>query len=141
MGTILNGIVLHGGTRPYGATFLIFSDYMRPAVRLAAIMKLPVIYVWTHDSVGPRRGRPHPPADRTALRAAGDSRTRRGAPRGRQRDGVGVAARVGAHRSPHGALPDPAEPCPPSIGPSWPMRPAPPAADTSWPTRATGSPR
>ena len=52
MGTILNGIVLHGGTRPYGGTFLVFSDYMRPAVRLAALMKLPVVYVWTHDSVG-----------------------------------------------------------------------------------------
>nr|WP_130348724.1 transketolase [Herbihabitans rhizosphaerae] len=52
MGSILNGIALHGGTRPYGATFLIFSDYMRPAVRLAALMKAPVIYVWTHDSIG-----------------------------------------------------------------------------------------
>jgi transketolase len=52
MGSILNGIVLHGGTRPYGATFLIFSDYMRPPVRLAAIMHAPVIYVWTHDSIG-----------------------------------------------------------------------------------------
>ncbi|MEQ0557788.1 transketolase [Amycolatopsis sp. NEAU-NG30] len=52
MGSILNGIALHGGTRPYGATFLIFSDYMRPPVRLAALMKAPVIYVWTHDSIG-----------------------------------------------------------------------------------------
>ncbi|MQA07630.1 MAG: transketolase [Pseudonocardiaceae bacterium] len=52
MGSILNGIALHGGTRPYGGTFLIFSDYMRPAVRLAALMKAPVIYVWTHDSIG-----------------------------------------------------------------------------------------
>src|SRR5256714_5898942 len=52
MGAILNGIVLHGGTRPYGGTFLVFSDYMRPAVRLAALMKLPVGYVWTHDSIG-----------------------------------------------------------------------------------------
>ncbi len=52
MGAILNGIALHGGTRPYGATFLIFSDYMRPAVRLAALMKAPVVYVWTHDSIG-----------------------------------------------------------------------------------------
>jgi transketolase len=51
MGAILNGIVLHGNTRPYGGTFLIFSDYMRPAVRLAALMKAPTIYVWTHDSV------------------------------------------------------------------------------------------
>ena len=52
MGAILNGIVLHGGTRPYGGTFLVFSDYMRGAVRLAALMKLPVTYVWTHDSIG-----------------------------------------------------------------------------------------
>jgi transketolase len=52
MGAILNGITLHGLTRPYGGTFLIFSDYMRPAVRLAALMGIPVIFVWTHDSVG-----------------------------------------------------------------------------------------
>jgi transketolase len=52
MGAILNGIALHGSTRPYGGTFLVFSDYMRPAVRLAAMMKLPVTYVWTHDSIG-----------------------------------------------------------------------------------------
>ncbi|GII51665.1 transketolase [Planotetraspora thailandica] len=52
MGSILNGIALHNGTRPYGGTFLVFSDYMRPAVRLAALMKLPVTYVWTHDSIG-----------------------------------------------------------------------------------------
>jgi transketolase len=51
MAAILNGIVLHGNTRPFGGTFLIFSDYMRPAVRLAALMKAPAIYVWTHDSV------------------------------------------------------------------------------------------
>jgi len=52
MGAILNGIALHGGTRPYGGTFLVFSDYMRPSVRLAALMELPVTYVWTHDSIG-----------------------------------------------------------------------------------------
>jgi len=52
MGAIMNGIVLHGGTRVYGGTFLTFSDYMRGAVRLAAVMELPVIYVWTHDSIG-----------------------------------------------------------------------------------------
>jgi len=52
MGSILNGIALHGGTRPYGGTFLVFSDYMRPAVRMASIMQLPVTYVWTHDSIG-----------------------------------------------------------------------------------------
>jgi len=52
MGSIINGIALHGKTRPYGGTFLVFSDYMRPAVRLAAVMKTPAIYVWTHDSIG-----------------------------------------------------------------------------------------
>jgi transketolase len=52
MGSIMNGIVLHGGTRVYGGTFLVFSDYMRPPVRLAALMQLPTIYVWTHDSIG-----------------------------------------------------------------------------------------
>ncbi len=51
MGGICNGIALHGGFRPFCATFLVFSDYMRPAVRLAALMKLPVIYVFTHDSI------------------------------------------------------------------------------------------
>ena len=52
MGAILNGIKVHGGTRPYGATFLTFSDYMRPSVRLSALMRVPVLYIWTHDSIG-----------------------------------------------------------------------------------------
>jgi transketolase len=52
MGSILNGMALHGGVIPYGATFLIFSDYMRPPIRLAAMMGLKVIYVFTHDSIG-----------------------------------------------------------------------------------------
>ncbi|WP_372594562.1 transketolase [Actinotalea sp.] len=52
MGSILSGIVLHGLTRAYGGTFFTFSDYMRGAVRLAALMKVPAIYVWTHDSIG-----------------------------------------------------------------------------------------
>ena len=52
MGAILNGMSLHGGLRVFGATFLIFSDYMRPSVRLAALMKQPVAYIWTHDSIG-----------------------------------------------------------------------------------------
>ncbi|NLT29636.1 MAG: transketolase [Propionibacterium sp.] len=52
MGAILNGMLQHGGTRPYAGTFFVFSDYMRAAVRLAALMKLPAIYVWTHDSIG-----------------------------------------------------------------------------------------
>ena len=52
MGAIMNGIALHGLTRPFGGTFLVFSDYMRGAVRLSALMKTPVTYVWTHDSIG-----------------------------------------------------------------------------------------
>jgi transketolase len=71
MGSILNGIALHGGTRPYGGTFLIFSDYMRPAVRLAALMKQPVTYIWTHDSIGLGEDGPtHQPIEQLAsLRA------------------------------------------------------------------------
>jgi transketolase len=51
MGAIINGMALHGGLRPYGATFFVFSDYMRPTIRLASLMHLPVIYVFTHDSI------------------------------------------------------------------------------------------
>ncbi|MFI9387951.1 transketolase [Kutzneria sp. NPDC052558] len=71
MGMILNGIALHGPTRPYGGTFLVFSDYMRPAVRLAALMGIPVTYVWTHDSVGLGEDGPtHQPVEHyAALRA------------------------------------------------------------------------
>jgi transketolase len=71
MGTILNGIKLHGPTRPYGGTFLVFSDYMRGAVRLAALMKTPVVYVWTHDSIGLGEDGPtHQPVEHLAsLRA------------------------------------------------------------------------
>ncbi|MBS6275383.1 MAG: transketolase [Actinomycetaceae bacterium] len=52
MGAIVNGIVLHGPTRAYGGTFFVFADYMRPSVRLAALMEIPSIWVWTHDSIG-----------------------------------------------------------------------------------------
>ncbi len=71
MGAIMNGITQHGGTRVYGGTFLVFSDYMRPAVRLAAVMQLPVTYVWTHDSIGLGEDGPtHQPVEHlAALRA------------------------------------------------------------------------
>ena len=71
MGAILNGIAAHGGTRVFGATFLTFSDYMRPSVRLAALMQLPVTYVWTHDSIGLGEDGPtHQPVEHlAALRA------------------------------------------------------------------------
>jgi transketolase len=71
MGAVMNGIALHGGTRVYGGTFLTFSDYMRGAVRLAALMQLPVTYVWTHDSIGLGEDGPtHQPIEHlAALRA------------------------------------------------------------------------
>lgn len=71
MGAILNGIALHGPTRPFGGTFLIFSDYMRPAVRLAALMGVAPIYVWTHDSIALGEDGPtHQPIEQLAtLRA------------------------------------------------------------------------
>jgi len=71
MGGILNGIALHGGLIPYGGTFLIFADYMRPAIRLASLMRLKVIYVFTHDSVGLGEDGPsHQPVEHLAgLRA------------------------------------------------------------------------
>ena len=72
MGSIVNGVALHGGmVKPFGSTFLIFSDYMRPAVRLSALMHLPVLWVWTHDSVGLGEDGPtHQPVEHfAALRA------------------------------------------------------------------------
>ncbi|MDP3969541.1 MAG: transketolase [Nocardioides sp.] len=71
MGSIMNGIALQGGTRVYGGTFLVFSDYMRPAVRLASLMGLPVTDVWTHDSIGLGEDGPtHQPVEHlAALRA------------------------------------------------------------------------
>lgn len=71
MGAIVNGIVLHGPTRAFGGTFLIFSDYMRPAVRLASLMNIPSMYVWTHDSIALGEDGPtHQPIEQVAsLRA------------------------------------------------------------------------
>jgi transketolase len=71
MGAILNGLAAHGGLVPYGATFLIFSDYMKPTIRLAALMNLHVIYVFTHDSIGLGEDGPtHQPVEQLAgLRA------------------------------------------------------------------------
>ncbi|MBN2177093.1 MAG: transketolase [Demequinaceae bacterium] len=74
MGSIVNGVALHGLTRAYGATFLVFSDYMRPPVRLAAIMGIPSTFVWTHDSIGVGEDGPtHQPIEHLAsLRAIPD---------------------------------------------------------------------
>lgn len=71
MGSALNGMALHGGVRVFGGTFLVFSDYLRPAMRMAALMKLPVVYVLTHDSIGVGEDGPtHQPVEHVAsLRA------------------------------------------------------------------------
>jgi transketolase len=68
MASVLNGIAAHGGLRPFGSTFLVFSDYMKPAIRLAAIMRLPVIYIGTHDSIGLGEDGPtHQPVEHLAM--------------------------------------------------------------------------
>jgi transketolase len=74
MGTVMTGMALHGGTRPVGGTFLVFSDYMRPSVRLAALSRARVIYSWSHDSVGVGEDGPtHQPVEHVAsLRAIPD---------------------------------------------------------------------
>ena len=82
----MNGIALHGNTRIYGGTFLVFSDYMRNAVRLSALMQLPVTYVWTHDSIGLGEDGPtHQPVEHLAV-AARDPGPERRPPGRRQRD-------------------------------------------------------
>jgi transketolase len=68
MAACLNGIAAHGGLRPFGSTFLVFSDYMKPAIRLAAIMRLPVVYIGTHDSIGLGEDGPtHQPVEHLAM--------------------------------------------------------------------------
>ncbi len=68
MAAILNGMAAHGGVRPYGATFLIFADYCKPAIRLAALMGLPVLYIFTHDSIGVGEDGPtHQPIEQLAM--------------------------------------------------------------------------
>jgi len=71
MGAVMNGMFVHGGVRPFGGTFLVFADYMRPAIRVASLMKLPVIYVFTHDSIAVGEDGPtHQPVEHVAaLRA------------------------------------------------------------------------
>ena len=85
----MNGMALHGGVRPYGGTFLIFSDYAKPAIRLGALMGAPVVYVFTHDSVGLGEDGPtHQPVEQLAgLRAipASTSSARRTPTRRRRR--------------------------------------------------------
>jgi transketolase len=108
MGSIMNGVTLHGGTRIFGGTFLVFSDYMRPSVRLAALMKLPTIYVWTHDSIG--LGEDGPSADRARRRPPGDPGSGRCPSGRRQRDRSCLGGDLGADRPTRRVGSEPAEP-------------------------------
>ena len=110
MGAILNGIALHGPTRPYGGTFLVFSDYMRPSVRLAAVMQSQRRLRLDARLDRARRGRPHPPAHRAPGRAAGHPGPLDDPSRRRQRDRARLARHVGASRGPEGPCAHPAEP-------------------------------
>src|SRR5690606_3454509 len=68
MGAAINGIAAHGGLRPFGTTFLIFTDYMKPAIRLASLMKVPSIFMGTHDSIGLGEDGPtHQPIEQLAM--------------------------------------------------------------------------
>ena len=94
MAAAMNGMALHGGIIPYSGTFLVFSDYCRPAIRLAALMGERVIHVMTHDFDRPRRGRPDPPAGRASRGAARDPEPAGVPPLRRGRDGGVLAARA-----------------------------------------------
>jgi transketolase len=109
MGSMMNGMVLHGGIRPFGGTFLIFTDYLRPSLRLACLMGLPVIYVMTHDSIGLGEDGPtHQPVEHlAALRAIPNLHVMRPAD---ARETLGrVAARHRPHRRADAARPHAAE--------------------------------
>ena len=112
MGAILNGFTVHGGFRAFGATFFVFSDYMRPSVRLACIMGLPVVYVWTHDSIGLGEDGPtHQPVEHLAsLRAMPHMRVH--PPGRRHRDRRGLAPRARARATGRSASRSRARSCP-----------------------------
>ena len=116
MGSILNGIAVHGGTRVYGGTFLQFSDYMRGAVRLAALMEHAGHLRLDARLDRPRRGRPDAPADRAPVVAAEHPAPRRGAPGRRQRDRGRLAGDPRADRPARGPVPAAGRTCPRSTG-------------------------
>ncbi len=136
MGGILNGIALDGLTRPYGGTFLVFSDYMRGSVRLAALMGLPVTYVWTHDSIGLGEDGPtHQPVEHlAALRAIPGLDVVR--PGDANETSVAWRAVLEHTDRPAGLCPEPPEPARPgplARAPAWPARMGRPVAGTSSP--------
>ena len=110
MAAIMNGVALHGGFRPYGGTFLTFSDYSRNALRMSALMKLPVVHVFTHDSIGLGEDGPtHQPVEHVVEPAA-DSRPGRVAPGRCDRNSRGLARVAAPHRRPQRAGAQPPRP-------------------------------
>ncbi len=140
MGSIMNGIALSRLWIPYGGTFLIFYDYMRPPVRLASLMHIQTIYVYTHDSIFLGEDGPHPPAHRATRRPALRPRPDADPPGGRHRDGRSLARRGRAPARPRRSRPDAAEP--PHPGRDGRREPAKgcPKAPTSFPIPAQGDP-
>ena len=98
MGNMLNGIVQSGLTRAYGGTFLVFSDYMRPAVRLAALQKLPTVFVWSHDSIGVGEDGPTHQPIRAHCFTASYPWPKRGRPADANEAAPGLARRPGSPR-------------------------------------------
>ena len=107
MAAAMNGMALHGGIVPYGGTFLVFSDYCRPSIRLSALMRQRVIYVMTHDSIGLGEDGPtHQPVEHlAALRAMPNLNVMRPAELGRMRRMLGARAARQAHAHDPGADP------------------------------------
>ena len=100
MGACMNGLAAHGGIRPFGSTFLVFFDYMKPSIRLAALMGLPVIYIGTHDSIGVGEDGPtHQPIDQLPMLRAIPG-TRHAAAGRCERDGCVMEDRAGAEGRP-----------------------------------------
>jgi hypothetical protein len=97
MAAAMTGMALHGGLLPFGATFFSFSDYMRPSIRLAALSKAHVIYVWTHDSIALGEGWPDASARRAVGGSARDAEHAGPAAERCDRNGGGVAHRAAAH--------------------------------------------
>ena len=110
MAAVANGIAVHRGAIPYASTFLIFSDYLRPALRLSALMGQQVIYIFTHDSIGLGEDGPYAPAHRTPDVAAGNARPDADPPRRRRGNRHRLADRAGAARRPHRAGAQPPKP-------------------------------
>ena len=133
MAAAMNGMALHGGVVPYGGTFLVFTDYCRPAIRLSALMGERVIYVMTHDFDRARRGWPNPPARRASGRAARHPEPQRVPARRCRRDGRVLGAGAAAAKAP--SILALTRQAVPACAATAPRRTGRPRAPTSWPRR------